>query len=39
MLRSLYVKNYALIDEVEVEFKSGLNIITGGDGRWEVNFN
>lgn len=32
MLRSLYVKNYALIDEVEVEFKSGLNIITGETG-------
>ncbi len=32
MLRTLYVKNYALIEEVEVEFKSGLNIITGETG-------
>ncbi|CUU08156.1 DNA replication and repair protein RecN [Candidatus Kryptobacter tengchongensis] len=32
MLRSLYVKNYALIEEVQVEFKSGLNIITGETG-------
>ncbi len=32
MLRSLYVKNYALIEEIQVEFKSGLNIITGETG-------
>jgi len=32
MLRNLYVKNYALIEEIEVEFKSGLNIITGETG-------
>ncbi len=32
MLRSLYVKNYALIEEIRVEFKSGLNIITGETG-------
>lgn len=32
MLRTLYVKNYALIEEIEVEFKSGLNIITGETG-------
>jgi DNA repair protein RecN (Recombination protein N) len=32
MLKSLTIKNYALIDEVEVEFESGLNIITGETG-------
>jgi DNA repair protein RecN (Recombination protein N) len=32
MLRSLYVRNYALIEEIEVEFESGLNIITGETG-------
>ena len=32
MLQNLYVKNLALIDEIEVEFKSGLNILTGETG-------
>ncbi len=32
MLKSLYAKNYALIDEIRVEFNSGLNIITGETG-------
>jgi len=32
MLRSLYVRDYALIEELEVEFGSGLNIITGETG-------
>lgn len=29
MLQSLHVKNLALIDESEVEFGPGLNILTG----------
>ena len=33
MLRSLHVKNLALIDEIEVEFGEGLNILTGETGR------
>ncbi len=32
MLRSLYIKNYALIDEFSVSFERGLNIITGETG-------
>jgi DNA repair protein RecN (Recombination protein N) len=32
MLKSLQVKDYALIDQVEVEFGKGLNIITGETG-------
>jgi DNA repair protein RecN (Recombination protein N) len=32
MLRTLYVRDYALIDELEVEFDSGLNVITGETG-------
>lgn len=32
MLRKLYIKNYALIEELEVEFDKGLNIITGETG-------
>ncbi len=32
MLKSLYAKNYALIDEIRVEFNAGLNIITGETG-------
>src|SRR3990172_4688181 len=32
MLKTLTIKNYALIEEVEVEFESGLNIITGETG-------
>ena len=32
MLKSLLIKNYALIEEIEVEFESGLNIITGETG-------
>ncbi len=32
MLKNLYVKNLALIDEAEVEFGKGLNILTGETG-------
>ncbi|HET6569596.1 MAG TPA: AAA family ATPase, partial [Rhodothermales bacterium] len=32
MLRSLYIRDYALIEELDVEFDSGLNIITGETG-------
>lgn len=32
MLQSLHVKNLALIDESEVEFGPGLNILTGETG-------
>ena len=32
MLQNLYVKNLALIDETEVEFGEGLNILTGETG-------
>ncbi len=32
MLKTLYVKNFALIDELTIEFGSGLNIITGETG-------
>lgn len=32
MLRTLYIRDYALIEELDVEFDSGLNIITGETG-------
>lgn len=32
MLENLHVKNLALIDEIEVEFQPGLNILTGETG-------
>ncbi len=32
MLKSLHVKNYALIEEVLVDFRGGLNILTGETG-------
>lgn len=32
MLSKIYIKNYILIDELEVELSSGLNIITGETG-------
>jgi len=32
MLQSLYIKNFAIIDELRVNFKDGLNIITGETG-------
>ena len=32
MLKSLSIRNYALIESVEVEFESGLNILTGETG-------
>ncbi len=32
MLRSLYVRDYALIEELDVEFDAGLNVITGETG-------
>ena len=37
MLASLHVKNLALIDEAEVDFTKGLNILTGETG-WESPF-
>ncbi len=32
MLRALYIRDYAVIEELEVEFDSGLNILTGETG-------
>lgn len=32
MLRNLHIKNMALIDEIEVNFEEGLNILTGETG-------
>ena len=32
MLRSLYIKHYALIEEINLEFEHGLNILTGETG-------
>lgn len=32
MIRKLYIQNYAIIDELVIEFKPGLNIITGETG-------
>ena len=32
MLTSLFISNYALIDRIEIEFGSGLNIVTGETG-------
>ncbi|MDP3441273.1 MAG: DNA repair protein RecN [Ignavibacteria bacterium] len=32
MLKSLFIKDYALIENIEVEFDKGLNIITGETG-------
>ncbi len=32
MLKKLYIKNYALIDEMTIDFGSGLNILTGETG-------
>ena len=32
MLQNLHVKNLALIDEIEVDFDEGLNILTGETG-------
>ena len=32
MLKILYVKNFALLDKIEIRFEPGLNIITGETG-------
>ncbi len=32
MLQSIYIQNYALISELEIDFNKGLNIITGETG-------
>ena len=32
MIQSLYIKDFALIDELEVNFGEGLNILTGQTG-------
>ena len=32
MLKSLHIKNYALIEDLTVDFDRGLNIITGETG-------
>ena len=37
MLQNLHVKNLALIDECEVEFSDGLNILSGETGDRKIN--
>ena len=32
MIKSLYIKDFALIDELDVQFKAGLNVLTGQTG-------
>ena len=32
MIKNIYIKNFAIIDELSIEFKNGLNIITGETG-------
>ena len=32
MLQKLYIQNYAIIDELEIEFSGKLNVITGETG-------
>lgn len=32
MIKSLYIKDFAIIDELEVSFESGLNVLTGQTG-------
>lgn len=32
MLQTLRIRNYALIDRIEIEFRSGLNVLTGETG-------
>ena len=32
MIKSLYLKNFALISELTIDFEKGLNIITGESG-------
>ncbi len=32
MLKSLYIKNYALIDELRIDFEAGFSVITGETG-------
>ena len=36
MLESLHVKNLALIDEAEVEFKKGLNLLLSDLSIWHL---
>jgi DNA repair protein RecN (Recombination protein N) len=32
MLKSIYIKNFAIIEEIVLEFSNGLNILTGETG-------
>ncbi|MDE5912794.1 MAG: AAA family ATPase, partial [Muribaculaceae bacterium] len=32
MLKRLHISNYALIDDIDIDFADGLNIITGETG-------
>ncbi|HHO58818.1 MAG TPA: DNA repair protein RecN, partial [Thiotrichales bacterium] len=32
MLKHLYIRNFAIIDELELDFESGLTILTGETG-------
>ena len=32
MLKSLYIKNYAIIEELNIDFSSGFNVFTGETG-------
>ena len=32
MIRSLHIKDFAIIDEIDINFQSGLTVITGETG-------
>ena len=36
MLVELRLENYAVIDNLAVEFRAGLNLLTGETGRWKI---
>ena len=38
MLQNLHVKNLALIDETEVDFRNGLNILSGENRCGKINY-
>ena len=36
MLRSLSIQNYALIEQLDIEFEGGFSVITGETGSGEI---
>ena len=38
MLISIRIDNFALVDHLDLELGQGLSVLTGGNGRWKIDY-